>query len=872
MASLLFEHHVRSALLIGLGLLILVSVAGYRGIRDLNETAELVAHSRQLEAHLSRLLGSLGENESGQRGFQLTGNDGFLGPYYASLGRIRHTRAELATLALSPTSQRDQLSEIDRLLARWLATAEVGVARRRQLDPETSPFPATRESQELLATIRQRIAELTASETRLRADRQAASDSRSRVVVRLVILASVLGVVVAGLAAMTTGRQLRWRRRAEDTRALEQREHAERLRESEAHYRQIVHTANEGIWVLDNLGQTRFVNERMAEMLGYEPAAMVGRALAEFCHPDELVRASEHFGRNLDGYQAQFDCRLRRADGSLVSVLAATSPARDGGGTIVGALGMYTDVTARRQLEHERAKFEHLVENSSDYITLADLDARLEYINRAGLSMIGASSLEAVLRRPMADLLTPESAVLFQTRVLPTVRTTGRWDGEMQLRHLVTGEAIQVHRSIFLVNDPTTGLPAHLGSVTRDIRAERRLAAERERALVVEQQLRHRAESASRAKDEFLAMLGHELRNPLAPIKTALHLMRLRAGAGEDRERAVLERQVTHLVALVDDLLDITRITQGKVQLQVRRLAIADVVARAVETVQPLLEQQAHHLTLDLPHSGCDVIGDAERLAQVISNLLTNAAKYTEPGGHIAVTARAEDEQIVVRVRDDGTGIAPEMLPRVFDLFAQETQGIDRPVGGLGLGLAIVKNLVTLHHGTVEARSSGRGQGSEFVVRLPTAPVVVDTVPQRERPTRMVGRPLRVLVVDDNEDAARTLADALRALGHTVRVAYDGPSALHLATAFRPDVALMDIGLPVMDGYELAQQFQRRPELTRTRLIALTGYGQENDRRRSAQAGFAEHLVKPVDIEIVQGLLAALAESSAGRQLTTDRS
>jgi signal transduction histidine kinase/ActR/RegA family two-component response regulator len=370
---------------------------------------------------------------------------------------------------------------------------------------------------------------------------------------------------------------------------------------------------------------------------------------------------------------------------------------------------------------------------------------------------------------------------------------------------------------------------------------------------------RQEAEIANRAKDAFLAMLGHELRNPLAPILTALQLLRLRGVQSGEREREVIERQVKHLVALVDDLLDVSRITRGKIQLHRTTFELSEAVARAIETASPLFEQKRHIVHIDVPQTGLTVDGDLQRLAQVVANLLTNAAKYTEDGGRVDIAATATDGEIVLRVRDSGIGIAPDTLPRIFDLFVQEHQAIDRAHGGLGLGLAIVRSLTELHGGRVEARSEGIGHGSEFILRLPrisegtAAPVVAASEAPAAVPKAM--HPCRVLVVDDNYDAAAMLVEALTLYGHTVRMAHDGVEALRTAEVFQPDVALVDIGLPVVDGYEVAQQLAQRPDLRGIRLIAVTGYGQEQDRNRSKDAGFSAHLVKPIDIDQLRELL-----------------
>ena len=378
---------------------------------------------------------------------------------------------------------------------------------------------------------------------------------------------------------------------------------------------------------------------------------------------------------------------------------------------------------------------------------------------------------------------------------------------------------------------------------------------------------RRAVEVANRSKDEFLAILGHELRNPLAPIVTALQLIKLRGDETMARERTVIERQVDHLIRLVDDLLDVSRITRGKVELKRERVELSEIVAKAIEMASPLIEQREHDLRVDVPPRGLTVEADAVRMAQVVSNLLNNAAKYTEPRGRISVVARDEAGAVTLRVRDTGIGLSEQMIARVFGLFVQESQAIDRAQGGLGLGLAIVHGLVELHGGSVEAHSEGIGKGSEFVVRLPAAPPLQPALvaPPASGPeaARAAGS-RRVLVVDDNTDAAGLLADGVRVMGYAAEVAYDGPAALRVAADFHPDVALLDIGLPVMDGYELAEHLRRLPGLSSIALIAVTGYGQLSDRRRAEEAGFVHHLVKPVHLQELGNVLARGARTAAG--------
>jgi signal transduction histidine kinase/CheY-like chemotaxis protein len=364
-----------------------------------------------------------------------------------------------------------------------------------------------------------------------------------------------------------------------------------------------------------------------------------------------------------------------------------------------------------------------------------------------------------------------------------------------------------------------------------------------------------REQALGRAKDEFLAMLGHELRNPLSPIVTAVELMKLRYGDFAAKERAIIERQAQHLIQLVDDLLDVSRITRGKIELKREPLELSDVVAMALERAAPLLEDKQHRLITAIAHQGLRVEGDRHRLSQVVTHLLTNASKYTESGGTIEVTGKVEGGQAVLSVKDSGIGIGPELMSRMFEPFVQGEQGLDRAQGGLGLGLAIVRNLVQMHGGVVTAESEGRGRGSQFVVRLPLKSAAAGVAaPSTLRRGAVVAPPSsrRVLLVDDNKDAAEALGEALTDVGFEVKVFFDARTALAQAADFEPEVAVLDIGLPHIDGYELANRLIALPGLDTTKLIALTGYGQPSDRQRSLRAGFQEHLIKPVDLKRVQ--------------------
>jgi len=442
---------------------------------------------------------------------------------------------------------------------------------------------------------------------------------------------------------------------------------------------------------------------------------------------------------------------------------------------------------------------------------------------------------------------------------VPVVARSGEVFGSLLFGHPEVGRFTVAHERLAasIASQAAVALEnARLYKTVREHKEQLELAVERARL-------------ADRRKDEFLAMLGHELRNPLAPIATALELMELKDKGALPKERDVIRRQVEHLSRLIDDLLDVSRITRGKIQLTRQVLEIGAVLAKAIEIASPLLEKRLQRLAIDIPRDGLPVDADPTRLAQVFQNLLTNAAKYSEPRSQIVLSARAHADRVVVELTDQGIGISADLIPRLFDLFVQGDRALDRSQGGLGIGLTIAKSLCELHGGTIAAASAGISHGSTFTVTLPRAvradppgPMCVSEHVARS-PTGM-----RVLVVDDNVDAAQTLRELLVTLGHESAVAYDGVAALELAGSFKPDIAMLDIGLPVMDGYELARRLREQLGPEKPRLIAVTGYGQEADQARAREAGFSHYLVKPVALDALMPLLAT-ERRAAGESLTT---
>jgi PAS domain S-box-containing protein len=438
-------------------------------------------------------------------------------------------------------------------------------------------------------------------------------------------------------------------------------------------------------------------------------------------------------------------------------------------------------------------------------------------------------------------------------RDLWTTITDGRvWQGEIKNR-AKDGSFYWVATTIvpFLDED---GTPRQYVAIRADI-TERKQAESELLRLAAE------LSDTDRRKDEFLATLAHELRNPLAPIRNGLQLMRMVGGGGEAAEQAreMMERQLNQMVRLVDDLMDVSRITRGKVELRKEMIPLADVLKSAVETSRPHIERMGHKLTVTLPDVPIIVEADMTRLSQVFLNLLNNAAKYSDQGSRIWLTAEQQESDAVITVRDTGIGIAANHLPLVFEMFSQVDRSLEKSQGGLGIGLSLVKQLVAMHGGTVEAKSGGVGMGSEFVVRLPVSPVL-DALPEeinnQNPPDSEL--PLRILVVDDNRDSATTLSMLLRTMGNVTRAAFDGEEAIAVAEEFRPDVILLDIGLPRLNGYETCRRIRDKKDGDRVVIIAQTGWGQALDRQRTSEAGFDHHLVKPLDTVALTKLLAEI--------------
>jgi PAS domain S-box-containing protein len=605
-------------------------------------------------------------------------------------------------------------------------------------------------------------------------------------------------------------------------------------------------------------------NAAAERLFGYTAEQAVGRHISLVIPQDRIAEedtiiASLKAGQRLE----HFETERRRSDGSRILVSLTISPIKDDAGNVVGASKIVRDVTQQREAEQrerrlrdeaaaERQKFVTLIENSTDFIGICDLEGVPFYVNPAGLALVGLESMEEARQTHVRDFFFPEDRARVMDEFLPSVMASGHGEIEVRFRNFRTHEARWMSYKVLKLTG-SGGEVLAIATVSQDITERKRL----------EDNLRRLATDLSeldRRKNEFLATLSHELRNPLAPLRNMLEVLKRTNGNLGPAPRAIetMERQLGQLVRLVDDLLDLSRITHNRIELRKERVELASVIHQAVEASRPLAESAGHDMKVTLPSNPIYVHGDPVRLMQIFGNLLNNSCKYTPPGGRISVSARQEGSDAVVTVADTGTGIPPDKLSSIFEMFTQIDGSMERSQGGLGIGLTLAKRLVQMHGGSIEAHSAGEGRGSEFVVRLPVMIERPDAAPPPARGMDEPAHTYRILVVDDNRDAAASLAMLMQMTGHETFTAGDGPEALEAMERRRPEVVLLDIGLPTMNGHEVCRRAREQPWGHDMLIIALTGWGQEEDRRKSRDAGFDGHLVKPVEYAALNALLDSL--------------
>ncbi|MGZ5559484.1 MAG: PAS domain-containing protein [Methylobacter sp.] len=595
----------------------------------------------------------------------------------------------------------------------------------------------------------------------------------------------------------------------------------------------------------------RRINKKYEQWVRLSDEQIHGRHIVDILGEAAWQTIEPYVKRVLAGEQVSFERQIPFIGAGTLWVHATYSPDFDAEGQVRGFVVHSLDISERKKAEEALVKAHALLDGllAQAPVGFAYLDRDLRYLlTNDKLAEINGLPAAAHIGQRVHDIV-PMLAPAIE-EIVSWILTTGEPIKNCELSGEVPsapGVTRYWNVSWYPLHDNTgeiTGFGVIMAEITEHKQSEKAL------------------HEADRRKDEFLAMLAHELRNPLAPISNAVHLMKLSNPSPTQLAwcRDVIGRQVEHMVRLVDDLLDVSRISRGKIELKKQPVEVSTIVQRAVETSQPLIDAHRHQISIHLPPEPIIIEGDLVRLSQVVSNLLNNAAKYTDAGGCINLTVEPSGNELFIKVRDNGRGIDPSALPGLFQLFHQVDYSIDRAEGGLGIGLALVKNLVAMHGGEVSAQSEGRGKGSEFVIRLPLPQSPAVPVPSQTN-SKPAENSLRILVVDDNKDAAESLSWLLSSQGHTVSLAYDGHTALEIALAEKPQVVLLDIGLPGMDGYEVARVLRQSPALGTTHLIALSGYGRQEDRELANAAGFNDYLTKPVNFDDLQRALSAAGAS-----------
>jgi PAS domain S-box-containing protein len=614
----------------------------------------------------------------------------------------------------------------------------------------------------------------------------------------------------------------------------------------------IVTSSEDAIASKDLNGRVMTWNKSAEEIFGYSADEIIGKPITVL-FPQERLQEEEEIlrrvrrGERIEHYET---IRLKK-DGTPIDISVSVSPVRDESGRIVGAAKIARDITERRRAEQElrdsRERLNVTLNSIGDAVVATDAAGRVTFINPVARDLLGYTPEQATGRvlKEVFNIVYEETRQPAENPIERVVRegnAVGLGNHTLLLRP--DNREIPIDDSAAPIRG-ADGTVAGVVLVFRDI-TERRQA---QQALL----------EADRRKDLFLALLAHELRNPLAPIRNAAQVLQIKCPREEELFWCcdVIDSEVKHMARLLDDLLDIGRITQGKMEIRKEVVDLSTIVQRAVETSRPYIEDRHHTLEVELPRESLLVDADPTRMVQVFANLLNNAAKYTAPGGKINVRLERAADQALVTVRDTGIGIAADLLPKIFDMFVQGENVIEDTNNGLGLGLTLARDIVDIHGGKIEVKSKGPAEGSEFTVHLPLSnkermPAPASGRPSSEAPTD--GK--RVLIVDDNRNQARTLARLLDAMGHEATVAYDGAAALELAADFRPDVALIDIGLPGMSGYDVARRLREQPTFREVLLVAQTGWGREEDRQRAIEAGFDYHLVKPIDRDMFREILA----------------
>lgn len=849
-----FDRPLVLGIVLVLALILASAVVSAYNVHRLRKDSELVDHTHRVISRLEAVMEAVRDAESGQRGYVITGDPKYLDPYRETAAVVEDFVQQVEQLTADNLEQQSRIPELRTRIASRLDTLFANAKLREEQGFDAAQEAITTDAgHNQMRSLRELIDEMQDDEWALLSQRSEEAAQMYYTTLASILLGTLLGLM--SIAAFLWMLRRYWRdRAAAAAEVFDQREHL----------RTTLASIGDAVIATDDEARVEFINPVAASLTGWSADDAKGKPLKEVLRIiNETTRelAENPVDRVLaEGVIVGLanHTLLVRKDGVEIPIDDSAAPIRNQDGQVTGCVLVFRDIVERKKAETEINRL------------LANETRRAEQLRKladAALTLNSATSRESVMGvvkaeaklvfdAPHADVIFPASgndnseenydtiALPTAGLVVPMIARSGEPFGYLQLASRC-GDQFTADDEAILAQ------LAHMAAVA-----------------VQNAQLYEELRAANHRKNEFLATLAHELRNPLAPIRYSLELMQLSEGdaATQEESRTIIGRQVTQMVRLIDDLLDVSRISRGKIELRSEYVQLQNVIAAAREASQPIIADYRHELTIDVPEEPIWIYADPTRLAQVLLNVLNNAAKYTPAGGRISLTVEKSpddaDRKVDIRIRDNGVGIPADMLDQVFEMFTQVDRSLERSQGGLGIGLTLVRRLVELHGGTVESRSEGPGQGSEFVITLP----FVTEVPADGGPPPSLasgngqpqGRKYRILAVDDNQDAVNILARTLQLKGHEVQTAYDGIEAIDVAARFKPDVALLDIGLPRLSGYDVARRIRQQPGGESVILIAITGWGQEEDRRQSQQSGFDMHLVKPVDPAALLKLLADL--------------
>ena len=823
-----------------LALLIGNAFVAYFTTTQSRDNAAWVTGTHDVMDTLTSIRTKVAEAQSGQRGYIITGLPSYLDPYEKAKASIQGDLQRLAALTRDKPIQKARLESMRPLISDKFTYLDKTIqVRNADGFDQAQALVAAGEGERAMDSIRAALMQMYSSELELRIARLALSERSHWIALLSGAMAALAAITLALVTATYFWRDVRSRERAR----------AE-LYEQKEWFSTTLSSIGDAVIVTDAKGNVSFMNKVAKTLTGWEGSAAAGQRLTDIfqiINQSTRQRSEDPVAKVLASGAIESLSNhtvLVARDGKEYPIDDSAAPIRGADGEILGVVLVFRDVSEARAADAALRESERQLRLITDvapiYLVRVDSQGRYLFVNEAYAQRFNLNR-DAVIGKLIPEVVGEEAYATFKPYVdRAFAGEAAEFDIDIPYQNLGTRHMHVAYVPERDANGHVCGMVAVITDITLRKRAEDEL------------------KQANRRKDEFLAMLGHELRNPLAPIRAAVEIMG-RFGPTEptlDKARAIIERQVEHLTRLVDDLLDMSRITYGKVALKLHTLELGPVVLHALETARPLIDARAQTLIVNLPSDPLYVKGEAVRLAQVFGNVLTNAAKYTQEGGRIELSVEPDMQTVKIRVRDNGIGISAELLPEVFDLFTQAERGVDRAQGGLGIGLTLVRRLLQLQGGTIRADSGGLGMGSEFSIELPLAVASEFVEPDEvERNGTSLNRQLRILVVDDNIDSAESLSLLLESNGNDLRLAHDGEAAVNVARSFLPDVVLLDIGLPGLSGYQVAEHLRAFRETKHAVLVALTGYGQPEDQRRALDAGFNYHLVKPVDLDKLEQLI-----------------